>query len=97
MEISQRRRIIEIVVWLCILSFIGSLFTVALRTYQEETNNRSALVTMQEPAIGNFVRADARVLNIDPIKGEVTVRVSFTPHGDLSDDGELTHGTGVVC
>ncbi len=90
MEITKQRRIIEIVVGLVVLGIIGSLFTVALRTYQSETTKRTALATMQEPATGNFVSADARVLGIDPIKGEATVRISFTPNGDLVDDGELT-------
>ncbi len=90
MEISKRRRIIEIVVGLFVLSIIGSLFTVALRTYEAETTNRTALTTMQEPSSGNFVSADARVLGIDPIKGEMTVRISFSPNGNLVDDGELT-------
>lgn len=92
MEISKQRRIIEIVVGLFVLGIIGSLMTVALRTYQNETNNRTALATMQEPppsATRNFVSTDARVLGVDPIKGEVTVRISFTPNGNLVEDGEL--------
>jgi hypothetical protein len=90
MEISRQRRIIEIVVGLFVLGIIISLFTLALKTYQNETNNRTALTAMQEPASGNFVSAEARVLGVDPIKGEITVRVNFTPNGNLVKDGELT-------
>jgi hypothetical protein len=91
MEITSQRRIIEVVVGLVVLSIFGVLFYFALGTYQSEAHNNTALATMQSPTSGNFVEIDARVLSLDPVKVEMSVRLSFTPHGDLVENGELTH------
>lgn len=38
----------------------------------------------------NFIEVVAKVLSIDPIKGDVSVRLEFAPHGNLSkEDGTL--------
>jgi hypothetical protein len=90
METPKKQRIIEIIVGLIVLALFGVLFTAALTSYQDETNNRTALVTMETPAEGDYVSASARVLGVDPVKEEMSVRITFTPEGELSNNGELT-------
>lgn len=90
MEPNKKRRIIEIIAGVVLLGLFASLFAGAISSYQSETNNRTALVMMDPPAEGDYVNASARVLSVDPIKGEVSVRITFTPEGELSNNGELT-------
>ena len=44
------------------------------------------------PKSANYIETVAKVLSIDPIKGDVSVRLEFMPHGNLmKEDG--TYGT----
>jgi hypothetical protein len=89
MVISKKRKIIEAVVGVIALAIFAVLFITAYDAYHNETNNRTALVSMETPAAADYVTASARVLSVDPIKGEMAVRISFTPEGSLANAGEL--------
>jgi hypothetical protein len=90
MEPNKKRRIFEIIGGLVLLALFAALFVGAITSYQNETNNRTALVNMETPGEGDFVSASARVLSVDPVKGEMSVRITFIPEGELSNKGELT-------
>lgn len=89
MEISKKRRVIEIVASVVVLALFVVLFMAAYNSYISETTNRTALVSMDAPSSSDFVSANARVLSVDPVKGEMSVRITFTPEGALATDGEL--------
>lgn len=89
MEISKKRKVIEIIVGIVVLALLALLISSSYNAYQNETNNRATLANVEPPASGDFVTASARVLSVDPIKGEMAVRISFTPEGELADAGEL--------
>lgn len=44
---------------------------------------------MDTPKSTDYVSASARVLSVDPVKGEMSVRITFTPAGALANNGEL--------
>jgi hypothetical protein len=90
MENGKKRTVVEIIVGVVILAVFGVLFATALSSYQSETNSRTALAAMEAPKEGDYVSANARVLSVDPVKGEMSVRITFTPQGELSNNGELT-------
>jgi hypothetical protein len=89
MEPSKKRTLIEIIVGVVAVAVFAVLFIAAYQSYQNETDNRTALVAMEAPATGDYVEAYARVLGVDPVKGEMTVRITFTPQGELANAGEL--------
>ena len=86
---DKKRRLIEIIVGVVIVAVFAGLFAAAFSAYENETNNRMALVTMDAPKTADYVSASARVLSVDPVKEEMSVRITFTPEGELSNGGEL--------
>jgi len=86
---DKKRRLIEIIVGVVIVAVFAGLFAAAFSAYENETNNRMALVTMDAPKTADYVSASARVLSVDPVKEEMSVRITFTPEGELSNAGEL--------
>ena len=86
---DKKRRLIEIIVGVVIVAVFAGLFAAAFSAYENETNNRMALVTMDAPKTADYVSARARVLSVDQVKEEMSVRITFTPEGELSNGGEL--------
>jgi hypothetical protein len=89
MEDSKKRRLFEIIIGVVIVAVFAALFVAAFNAYENETNNRTALVSMETPKSADYVTASARVLSVDPVKEEMSVRITFTPEGALADGGEL--------
>ncbi len=89
MEADKKRRNTEIIVGVVIVAVLVGLFIAAFSAYESEVNNRTALVTMDTPQVADYVAASARVLSVDAIKGEMSVRITFTPQGELANGGEL--------
>jgi hypothetical protein len=89
MEISPKRRTIEIVVGVIALIVFGFLFYSAFQAYYSETYSRLANIEAPVPATPDYIQADARVMSVDPVKGEMSVRITFTPNGALAENGTL--------
>jgi Domain of unknown function (DUF4436) len=71
-----------------LLVFAGAYVWV-LNAYKNESNNRAAeLVAETQKAGENRIDVSGRIVTADPIKGDVVVRLEFTPHGTFgSGDG----------
>jgi hypothetical protein len=89
MEISPKRRVIEITVGVVLLVCFGFLFYSAYQAYYSETYSRLANIEAAAPQSADYVQADAKVMSVDPVKGEMSVRITFTPQGELADNGTL--------
>src|SRR5437868_1651649 len=79
-----------VVVVILLLIFAG-LYVFVLNAYKNEGNNRAAELTADTAKAGeNRIDVSGRIVTADPIKGDVVVRLEFTPHGSLaSGDGLL--------
>jgi len=79
-----------IVVIVLLLIFAG-LYVFVLSAYKNEGNNRAAELAADTAKAGeNRIDISGRIVTADPIKGDVVVRLEFTPHGSLaSGDGGL--------
>lgn len=67
-------------IFLTIVFLIATALTIAAQTENNPTSTTST----------DFIEVVAKVLSIDPIKGDVSVRLEFAPHGKLSnEDGTL--------
>src|SRR3954470_13792385 len=77
-----------VVVIVLLLIFAGAYFFV-LNAYKNEGNNRAAELTADTAKAGeNRIEVSGRLVTADPLKGDVVVRLEFTPHGSLaSGDG----------
>jgi hypothetical protein len=77
-----------IVIIVLLLIFAG-LYVFVLSAYKNEGDNRAAELTADTAKAGeNRIDVSGRIVTADPIKGDVVVRLEFTPHGALaSGDG----------
>jgi hypothetical protein len=89
MEISRKRRMIEIGVAVIVLVLFGLLFYSVSQAYYAETYSRLANIEATAPQTEDYVVANAKVMSVDPIKGEMSVRITFVPNGALAENGTL--------
>jgi hypothetical protein len=61
-----------------------------LRTYKEEGDKRSADISDAGDKNPNHIEAFVKILAVDAVKGDVSARVEFVPHGSFAkEDGTL--------
>jgi hypothetical protein len=76
-----------------LLVFAG-LYTFVLFAYQSEGETRKAELSYDDAKLEkldkNRIAAEAKIVTADPMKGDIAVRLSFTPQGSLATaDGKL--------
>jgi hypothetical protein len=80
---SRKEVLIGIVVALVFIA----LYAVTLISYIQEGQTSAVPYQFGDEKEQNGILASAKVLSLDPVKGEMAVRVDLTPQGDLSDNG----------
>lgn len=78
-----------LIVGLLLLIVFVAGYIFVLTAYRNESNNRAADLVADTQKVGeNRIDVSGRIVTADPIKGDVVVRLEFTPHGSLaSGDG----------
>jgi uncharacterized protein DUF4436 len=78
-----------LIIGLLLLIVFVAAYIFVLNAYKNESNNRAAELTADTAKAGeNRIDVSGRIVTADPIKGDVVVRLEFTPHGSLaSGDG----------
>jgi uncharacterized protein DUF4436 len=84
-----------LIVGIVLLLVFAAAYALVLRTYQSEGENRKAELSYDaeklEKLDKNRIAADAKIVTADPMKGDIAVRLTFTPEGSLATaDGKLT-------
>ena len=80
-----------LVVVIVLLLIFAGLYVFVLNAYKNESSNRAAELTADTAKAGeNRIDVSGRIVTADPIKGDVVVRLEFTPHGSFaSGDGGM--------
>jgi hypothetical protein len=81
-----------LIVGLLLLIVFVAAYVFVLSAYKNEGNNRAAELTADTAKAGeNRIDVSGRIVTADPIKGDVIVRLEFTPHGSFAsgDSGTL--------
>src|SRR3954469_4763694 len=80
-----------LIVGIVLLLIFAGLYFFVLNAYRNEGANRAAELTADTAKAGdNRIDVSGRIVTADPIKGDVVVRLEFTPHGSFaSGDGGL--------
>src|SRR5947209_18084702 len=65
-------------------------YVLMLKAYQMEGEHRSADVSVAADNEPNRVEVSAKIVTVDPIKGDMTVRLEFDPKGELTKDEGVT-------
>lgn len=87
---SERKRTTEIAVAGILLVIGAILYGLVLKLYFNETEKRFVTIVDEKTAGADRVDVRAVVTGIDPIKGEMTVRVEFEPEGAFKSSDEYT-------
>jgi hypothetical protein len=91
MAISAKVSPRDIIVGIALIAVFVIAMVVVLRVYRSEGEKSSAAISDAGEKDPNHIEAFVKILAIDPIKGDVSVRVEFTPNGDLANpEGQLT-------
>ena len=84
MDESTKSKKPLIVIIVLLLIFAG-LYVFVLGAYKNEGNNRAAELTADTAKAGeNRIDVSGRIVTADPLKGDVVVRLEFTPHGSFA-------------
>ena len=83
-----------LLVGIILLLVFAGLYTFVLFAYQSEGEARKAELSYDadklEKLDKNRIAADAKIVTADPMKGDIAVRLTFTPQGSLATaDGKL--------
>src|SRR5256714_4299758 len=80
-----------LIIGIVLLLVFAAAYIFVLCAYRNESNNRAAELTADTAKAGeNRIDVSGRIVTADPIKGDVVVRLEFTPHGSLaSGDGGM--------
>jgi hypothetical protein len=74
----------------------GMLYVGILRLYQAEDESIETKFSADEAQKPGYVEIDAKLLSVDPIKGDLAIRLQFTPSGNLSDDDGISPNKNLV-
>src|SRR5437762_14221543 len=80
-----------LIVGLVLLLIFAGAYIFVLTKYKSEGENRAAFLEADTQKAGeNRIDVSGRIVTADPIKGDVVVRLEFTPHGSFaSGDGGM--------
>jgi hypothetical protein len=78
-----------LIIGIVLLLIFAAAYICVLGAYKNESANRAAELTADTQKAGeNRIDVTGRIVTADPIKGDVVVRLEFTPHGSFaSGDG----------
>ena len=76
---------LPIIIGVVLLLIFAGLYVFVLNAYKNESNNRAAELTADTAKAGeNRIDVSGHIVTADPIKGDIVVRLEFTPHGSLA-------------
>jgi hypothetical protein len=74
-----------LIIGVVLLLIFAGLYVFVLTAYKNEGNNRAAELTADTAKAGeNRIDVSGRIVTADPLKGDVVVRLEFTPHGSFA-------------
>lgn len=79
---------------IALIAFLG-LYATVLQNFRDSGERKAGAVTLGH-GFTDGVNIAATVLSVDPIKGEMLVRLAFEPVGNLSNDGTLTKDLSLI-
>ncbi len=87
---KSNRRMIEIIAGVIAVIVVVILYVLVLNSYQGESSATTSSFHTGSDSDPNHLAVQAQVLGFDPIKGDVSVRLQFSPEGDLAKDQGAT-------
>ena len=76
----------EIIVVVGLLVVFAVAMLLVLNIYKEEGEKRSAAISEEGEKDPNHIETFVKILSVDPVKGDVSARLEFVPHGTYAKD-----------
>lgn len=90
MSVTDKFSIKEIIVGVAVLAVVGFAMFYTLSIFNAESGQKAVEISTAGDKEPVHVEAIVKLLSIDPVKGDVSARVEFTPSDEmLADDGTL--------
>ncbi|MFL6276396.1 MAG: DUF4436 family protein [Blastocatellia bacterium] len=83
---ASKRNIPGIVIVTIGAFLLAFAYVTVLRGYKSEGANRSFHISDKQTADNDYIKVDIKVIAVDPIKGDMTVRMAFDPEGAMAKD-----------
>ena len=83
MEEEPKKSKKGIVIGIVLLLLLAATYVYVLCAFKSEGENRAAVLSPNEKVGNDRIDAYARIVSADPVKGDLSVRLTFTPHGSL--------------
>lgn len=82
---EARKSKMPLIIGLILLFVFAGAYVFVLSAYQSEGANRAAELAPDTQKAGeNRIDVTGRIVTADPLKGDIMVRLEFTPHGNLA-------------
>ncbi|HPL27528.1 MAG TPA: DUF4436 family protein [Anaerolineae bacterium] len=88
--VPKKGRAREIIIGIIAVIALGALYGMTLNSYGAESARSSSAFQAGNTEETSYLDVDATMLSVNPIKGEVALRLTFTPQGDLTTDEGYT-------
>ncbi|MEY2490468.1 MAG: hypothetical protein QOC70_2410 [Verrucomicrobiota bacterium] len=72
-----------LLIGILLLLVFAAAYALVLYAFKNEGENRAAVLAPNEKIANDRIDAYARIVNADVLKGDISVRLTFTPHGSL--------------
>jgi len=86
----QKNRVVQIIVALFIVIIFGVVYFSTINLFKKEGESVVTEFTSGDNENHNYVQVDARLVSVDPIKGDLITRLTYTPNGDLIGEDGIT-------
>lgn len=85
----MNRRIVQVIILLLCFCIIGTAYFLLLAGYHQESQKTVLHFLPLQPGRVDFVRVTANIASLDPVKGELLLRMQFEPQGKLLDKDDV--------
>lgn len=88
--VKKKQKVKALVIGLVILVVIAAAFVLLLMLFNSEGQSASAEYMPEAASQAGYIEITAKSFSVDPVKGELSTRLQFTPNGTFATpDGSL--------
>ncbi len=88
-ELKKKSKAKPILIGIAVLLVFATLFVLLLTMYQNEKNKYDVQLMPGAADQSGYLLINMKGVSVDPVKGEMNMRMSFVPAGDLADENGM--------
>lgn len=83
---AGKRNVVGMVIAAVVVLVLLFAYVTVLRSYNHEGDERSFHIADKQTAGADYIKVGIKVISVDPVKGDMVVRLEFDPEGALAKD-----------